>query len=119
MNKTLCTIAILITAAATTTAFAHAKLQKSEPENGSIVTVAPAAVKLHYNEPVEAAMSSVKFSGSGDAAFKAGKPTLAEGDDKTLVVPIPKLPAGDYRIEWSTMGHDGHHTKGELRFTVK
>ena len=119
MNKTLCTIALLVTAAATTTAFAHAKLQKSEPENGSTVAVAPAAVKLHYNEPVEAAMSSVKFTGSGDVVVQAGMPTLAEGDDKTLVVPVPKLPAGDYRVEWSTMGHDGHHMKGEVRFTVK
>lgn len=119
MNKTLCSIALLVTAAATTTAFAHAKLQKSEPENGSTVTIAPAAVKLHYNEPVEAAMSSMRFTASGDVTVQAGKPVLAEGDDKTLVVPVPKLPAGDYRVEWSTMGHDGHHMKGEVRFTVK
>lgn len=119
MKKTLCTVALFVTYAATTSAFAHAKLQKSEPENGAAVTVAPAAVKLHYNEPVEAAMSSVKFTGFGGAAVEAGKPTLAEGDNKTLVVPVPKLPAGDYLVQWSTMGHDGHHTKGEVRFTVK
>ena len=119
MNKIHCIIAAIAIAAAATTAFAHAKLQKSEPENGSTVTTSPAALKLHYNEPVEAAMSSVKFVGSGDVAVQAGKPTLAEGDDKTLVVPVPKLPAGDYRVEWSTMGHDGHHMKGEVRFTVK
>ena len=119
MNKFLRTAAALFTAAATSSAFAHAKLQKSEPENGSTVTTSPAALKLRYNESVEPAMSGVKFFGPGDKAVQAGKPVLAEGDDKTLVVPVPKLSSGDYRVEWSTMGHDGHHMKGEVRFTVK
>jgi methionine-rich copper-binding protein CopC len=119
MNKILRTAAVFVTAAAVTSAFAHAKLQKSEPENGSTVTISPTALKLHYNEPVEAAMSSVKVIGHGDVAVQAGKPVLAEGNDSTLAVAVPKLPSGDYRVEWSTMGHDGHHTKGELHFSVK
>ena len=119
MKKILCTIVTFLAAVATTAAFAHAKLQKSEPENGSTVTSSPAALKLHYNEPVEPAMSSVKITGAGDVAVQAGKPVLAEGNDSTLAVPVPKLPSGDYRVEWSTMGHDGHHTKGEVHFSVK
>ncbi len=119
MNKILRTAAALVTAVAATSAFAHAKLQTSEPENGSTVTTSPVALKLRYNESVEPAMSAVKFFGPGDKTVQAGTPVLAEGDDKTLVVPVPKLPAGDYRVQWSTMGHDGHHMKGEVRFTVK
>lgn len=119
MKTILCTLVTIVAAAATTTAFAHAKLQKSEPENGSTVTTAPVALKLHYNEPVEAAMSRVTVIGAGDVAVQAGKPTLTEGDGSTLAVPVPKLPSGDYRVEWSTMGHDGHHMKGELHFSVK
>ena len=119
MKKILCTTVTFLAAVATTAAFAHAKLQKSEPENGSTVTSSPAALKLHYNEPVEPAMSSVKITGAGDVAVQAGKPVLAEGNDSTLAVPVPKLPSGDYRVEWSTMGHDGHHTKGEVHFSVK
>jgi methionine-rich copper-binding protein CopC len=119
MNKILRIAAALVTAAATTSTFAHAKLQTSEPENGSTVTTSPVALKLRYNESVEPAMSAVKFFGPGDKTVQAGTPVLAEGDDKTLVVTVPKLPAGDYRVQWSTMGHDGHHMKGEVRFTVK
>jgi methionine-rich copper-binding protein CopC len=119
MNKIILTAAALVTAAAATSALAHAKLQTSEPENGSTVTTSPVALKLRYNESVEPAISAVKFFGPGDKTVQAGTPVLAEGDDKTLVVPVPKLPAGDYRVQWSTMGHDGHHMKGEVRFTVK
>jgi methionine-rich copper-binding protein CopC len=119
MNTILRAVVAIVTVAATTCALAHAKLQKSEPENGSTVTASPTALKLHYNEPIEPAMSSVKLTGFGDTAVQTGKPVLAEGDDKTLVVPVSKLTPGSYRIEWSTMGRDGHHMKGDVRFTVK
>ncbi len=119
MNKILCIVATFVAAATTTTAFAHAKLQKSEPDNGSTLATSPAALTLHYNEPIEPAMSSVKITGAGDVAVQIGKPVLVEGNGSTLAVSVPKLSTGDYRVEWSTMGHDGHHTKGELHFSVK
>jgi methionine-rich copper-binding protein CopC len=119
MNTFLHTLAALAIAGAAAPAFAHAKLLASEPSNGATLTAAPADVKLHYNEPVEAAMSSIKLFGPGNTAMAAGKPARAEGDSKTLVVPLPVLPAGDYRLEWSTMGHDGHHMKGDVRFTIR
>jgi len=100
MNKILRRAAALVTAAATTSAFAHAKLQTSEPDNGSTVTMSPAALTLRYNEPVEPAMSGVKFFGPGDKSVQTGPPVLADGDDRTLVVTVPKLQAGDYRLEW-------------------
>jgi len=103
---------------ASTAASAHAKLQTSEPAAGQ-AGPAPSVVKLHFNEAVEPAMSTVKVFGPADAAVEVGKPAGAEGDAKTLVSTLPKLTAGDYRLEWSTMGHDGHHMKGEFRFTVK
>lgn len=107
--------ALLVAAAA---ASAHARLLASEPAAGQ-AGPAPAAVKLHFNEPVEPAMSTVKILGPSSAPVEVGKPAGADGDDKTLVSTLGKLPAGDYRLEWSTMGHDGHHTKGVYRFTVK
>lgn len=119
MKKTLGTFATVLAAATASAVFAHAKLQQSEPGNGSTVTTPPAALKLHYNEPVEPAVSGVKLFGPGDKPMQAGRPALADGNDKTLVVPLPRLPAGNYRVEWSTMGRDGHPMKGDVRFTVK
>ena len=113
----------LVTLAAMTTmsalAFAHAKLQSSTPADGATVAVAPSELRLAYNEPVEVAMSTIKVSGPGDAAVTLDKVTADSSDEKVLVQHLPKLSAGEYRVEWSTMGHDGHHRKGELRFTVK
>jgi len=99
-------------------AFAHAHLQAAEPASGAAVP-APPTVKLHFNEAVEPAVSVVKVFGPGNLAIETGKTTGAEGDDKTLVTPLPKLQAGEYRLEWSTMGHDGHRMKGDMHFSVK
>ncbi len=119
MNTILRTAIGIVTIAAAASALAHAKLQKSEPEDGATVTTSPTFLKLRYNEAVEPAMSTVKLIGSRDTAVPVAKPALAEGDEKTLVVPVSRLAAGSYRVEWSTMGRDGHHMKGVVRFTVK
>ncbi len=116
MKKTLTLATLMLTAAA---AFAHAKLQTSTPADGTTVIAAPTELRLTYNEPVEVSMSTVKITGAGDTVVATDKVTADPSSDKTLVQPLPRLAPGDYRVQWNTMGHDGHHTKGEIRFTVK
>jgi len=116
MKKPLAFAALALLSAV---ASAHAKLQACTPADGASVGPAPTELRLHYNEPVEVAMSTVKITGPGDATVAADKVVADPGDDKTLVQPLPRLAAGDYRVQWTTMGHDGHHTKGEIHFTVK
>jgi len=64
-------------------------------------------------------MSTVRLVGPGEGVVVTDKVTAEPADDKSLVQPLPKLAPGEYRVQWTTMGHDGHHTKGETRFTVK
>jgi methionine-rich copper-binding protein CopC len=116
MKKTLTLVALAMTSAF---AFAHAKLQSSTPADGATTGPAPAELHLKYNEPVEIVMSTVRITGPGDAAVATDKVVADPSDDKALVQPLPKLAPGAYRVQWNTMGHDGHHTKGEIRFTVK
>jgi methionine-rich copper-binding protein CopC len=116
MKNTLAFAALLALAGA---AAAHARLQSSAPANGAAVTPPPAALRLQYDEPVEAAMSSVKLTGPGDAAVATAQVAADPKDDKALVLPLPRLAPGAYRAQWATMGRDGHRTRGELRFTVK
>jgi methionine-rich copper-binding protein CopC len=103
----------------TVLAFAHAKLQSSSPADGAALAAAPTELRLKYNEPVEVAMSTVRIAGPGDTVVVTDKVAADPGDDKALVQALPRLAPGDYRVQWNTMGHDGHHTKGEIHFTVK
>jgi methionine-rich copper-binding protein CopC len=111
--------ASLALAAFGSSAFAHAKLQNATPANGASLSSAPSELRFEYNEPIEPAMSSVKVMGPDSKAVTTDKATLSKDDDKVLLVKVPKLAAGAYRVEWSTMGHDGHRTKGMVGFTVK
>jgi hypothetical protein len=110
--------AFLAFAAVTTSAMAHAKLQNSTPANATTVS-SPSELRLQYNEAVEAAVSTVKVFGPGNAEVATDKVAASKDDPKALVLPLPALSSGDYRADWTTAGHDGHKTKGQVRFTVK
>jgi methionine-rich copper-binding protein CopC len=116
MKKTLA-LAALTTLSAL--AAAHARLQRAVPADGAAVSPAPTVLRLKYDEPVEAAMSRVRLTGPGNAEIALGKVAADPDDDHGLVQALPTLSAGEYHVHWSTMGHDGHHTQGDLRFTVK
>jgi methionine-rich copper-binding protein CopC len=116
MNKAIAFAALGLAAASV---FAHARLQGSVPADGSTVAVAPTELRLQYGEPVEAAMSTVAIAGPGGAALTGGPVAADKADARTLVVSLPKLPPGGYRVDWKTVGRDGHVTRGQIRFTVK
>ncbi len=119
MNHLTRISASLALVALATSAFAHAKLQKSTPANGATLSSAPIEFRFEYNEAIEPAMSAVKVRGPDGKPVVVEKAEVSKDDDKVLLVKVPTLPAGAYRVEWSTMGHDGHHTRGTIDFTVK
>lgn len=119
MNHLTRISASLALTALATSAFAHAKLQKSTPANGATLSSAPSEFRFEYNEAIEPAMSTVKVRGPGGKPVIVEKADVSKDDDKVLLVRMPTLTAGAYRVEWSTMGHDGHQTKGTVDFTVK
>ncbi|MBW8832051.1 MAG: copper homeostasis periplasmic binding protein CopC [Burkholderiales bacterium] len=98
---------------------AHATLQSSTPTNGSTLATAPTEIRLQFNEPIEITFSSVKLAGPGANTIKTDKAKADKDDEKSIVMPLPALPAGAYKAQWSTVGRDGHRVKGELSFTVK
>ena len=64
---------VLIALAAAPSAFAHAILQKSTPENGSVVRSSPATVSLRFNEAVETAFGSIRVYDCGGGRVDSGK----------------------------------------------
>jgi methionine-rich copper-binding protein CopC len=52
-----------LASAATSSAFAHAKLQSSDPGAGSTLDTAPKQVRLKFNEPLEPAFSRIRLTG--------------------------------------------------------
>ena len=103
---------------AATSVSAHARLEASEPKASSVLAQAPQRIRLQFNEAIEPAFSKVALMNvqGTEIAVKA----IPDNDNhKALAVTLPALRAGDYRVHWTAMGHDGHKTKGEFSFTVK
>jgi methionine-rich copper-binding protein CopC len=119
-NKHLASIAaLLLGSILASSALAHAKLQASEPKAGATVAAAPAEIKLQFNEALELPFSKIKLVDARDAIIEPTAVALDKADPKAMVATLPALPAGPYRVLWSTMTRDGHKVKGEYSFTVK
>lgn len=111
-------IAALGFACLTTSAFAHAHLERLTPAGGATVSP-PGAIRLEFSEDVEPKFTGLTLAGpSGEAAL--GTPALEPGHGATLVVPVAKpLAPGAYTVKWHALSTDSHKTQGTFSFTVK
>lgn len=112
-------LAGLALAAASPSAFAHAKLQAADPQPGSTLAQAPKQVRLKFNEALEPAFSKIALTGPQNGAVAVGATTIDPADPAAMAVSLPPLAAGEYHVRWSAMSHDGHKVKGEVAFKVK
>lgn len=100
-------------------AWAHAKLVASEPAVAAVLSAAPATIRLQFNDYVELSFSKVKLVAANDAVIEALAIVPDKTEPKALIATLPPLPAGLYRVLWSTVTRDGHKAKGEYAFSIK
>src|SRR5205814_6684499 len=87
-----------------TSVSAHASLVSTEPDDGSVVTSAPATVQLRFSEPVTPAVVNLI-----DAAGKTREDTSVSMRGETVVVMLPAdLPRGTQVISYRVISEDGH-----------
>lgn len=119
VKRVLAAAAVGLAAVVSSPAFAHATLQSSDPRPGSTLDKAPTQVRLKFNEALEPAFSRIKVTGPRNTEIRVAAATVDRADPTVLAAPLPPLPAGEYRVHWSAMTHDGHKAKGEIAFKVK
>ncbi|MDR6408446.1 copper homeostasis periplasmic binding protein CopC [Paraburkholderia terricola] len=100
-------------------AFAHGKLESAVPASGSTVDAAPDALRLTFNEDLEATFSTVKVSDAKGATVSKEKAKVDAANPRMLTVVLPKLASGTYSVQWAVMTQDAHKTKGTYAFQVK
>jgi copper resistance protein C len=102
-----------------TLAWAHQRLLGTSPAEGSVATTAPRELRLRFNEPVQLSFTRLALSGPQGAPVALGTAQVPADSATVLVVPIAgPLQAGEYLVQWSTAGRDGHPVRGEYRFTI-
>ena len=109
-----------LTLASVGDASAHAHLKTATPGAESTVEAAPSELRLGFTEGLNLKFTGVSVTGPAGTPVSTGSAALAPGDDKVLVVPVPRLLApGAYKVDWHALATDGHKTDGSYGFTVK
>ena len=96
------------------TVWAHSLLQDSKPARDAVVNE-PRQIQLQFNEPVR--MLRLEITGPAGAVDIGFRPAAQASVDVTR--DLPDLVPGEYRVEWTLIGGDGHTVSEDLRFTVQ
>jgi copper resistance protein C len=106
-------VALLLGAAP---AFAHTRLESSDPGDKSSVDTAPASVSLTFNEAISAEFATLSVVGPDGTNYQSGQVSASNGQVSTAVSPLG--PAGVYEIGYRVVSDDGHPVSGKVAFTL-
>ena len=99
-------------------AFAHAMLDRASPPVGSQVAASPPRIELWFTEELEPAFSSVKVLDPGGRQVDQGDTAFNAGAPGHVVVSVPPLASGRYRVVWRAVSVDTHVTSGDYSFDI-
>ena len=97
-------------------AFAHTRLESSNPTDKSSVDAAPESVSLTFNEDISAEFATMSVVGPDGTNYQTGQVSAAGGQVSTAVSPLG--PAGVYQIGYRVVSDDGHPVQGKVSFTL-
>ena len=110
---------LFITLAAVARLAAHAFLQQAEPGVGGTVQASPNEVKIRFTETIDPAFSKIQvFAASGKEVDKRDV-HLDRSDAALLIVSLPKLGTGTYKVVWRVVSIDTHVAEGNFTFHVR
>ena len=98
------------------TASGHLKILEVQPEDGAVLTVAPADLRMQLSQEPDPVVSKLELEGP-DGAVELGE-LVAEGKELRISVKGRVVP-GDYTVSWRTAGDDGHVQKGRWSFRLE
>jgi copper transport protein len=100
-------------------ASAHASLRSSDPADGAIVDVAPAAVILTFTEPPDPTLTVVHVLDSSGRQVETGHAQPVPGRGLQIRQAVGEFADGVYTVTWRTVSEtDGHVTAGGFSFGV-
>jgi len=101
-----------------TAALSHAFLGEAVPLVGGTVPAPPKEIRLTFTEAIEPSFSGIDLTTGDGGAIATGPAVVDPGNDRQLVLALPTLAPGRYRVRWHVVSVDTHRTEGEYSFTV-
>lgn len=94
---------------------AHAMVRSVSIAEGATLTAAPPNLVIVFDH--DAGLGSVRLTtASGEVVPLAFTPPRAMG--KTFTIPLPRLEADRYKIEWRVIAQDGHVMAAGVNFVI-
>ena len=98
---------------------AHTFPDHAEPRVGASVSPSPPEVRIWFDGEIEPVFSTIRVENENKERMDRGDGRVSPQDHRLLIVRIPPLAPGKYRVYWSVVARDGHRTEGDYRFKVK
>ncbi|SRR6266404_2321231 len=111
-------IAIAAIGVAAMAALAHAFPNQAAPPVGGTVPASPKEIRLTFSEGIEPRFSGIDLAADDGRTVATGAATVDPANDKQLVLAVPPLVPGRYRVRWHVVSVDTHRTEGEYSFAV-
>ena len=112
--KRLVVAAAVVALLAPATASAHATLRSTSPHYGTEMTLAPATIRLRFDQHVRLLPDSVQVLDR--RGVNHARPAHREG--RSVVAPLRRLPRGAYTVRWHAISADAHVVSGVWTFGV-
>lgn len=97
-------------------AFAHSRLEGSDPPDGAGLDAGPARVVLTFDEDMPPGFDAVSVIGPDGKAWQDGEVTTSGSTVSVAVAPLG--PAGRYQVGYRVVSADGHPVEGSTSFTL-
>ncbi len=94
-------------------------MDHAEPGVGSAAAKPPAEVKIWFTQNLESAFSTIKVLDAEGKQVDKKDAHLDSENKSILIVSLPPLPGGTYKVVWRVVSIDTHHTNGDFKFTIK
>ncbi len=98
--------------------WAHAFVDHAEPAVGSQLHAAPDQVKIWFTEKLEPSLSKIQVFDPSGAEVDKRDVKLDPSNSALLIVSLPALKPGKYKVVWRAVSVDTHVTTGNFTFEL-
>ena len=109
-------LATVLLALAASVSLAHSPVDRTTPEDGSVLMEAPSHIVLNFDRQIR--LTRVQVAGGDGATTDLDLEGQKRFTDR-FEVPLKDMGSGLYRIEWRGLSPDGHVMRNEFTFRVE
>jgi copper resistance protein C len=99
-------------------AAAHAFLDHAAPPVRATVAASPTTLPLFFREPIEPLFSGVELATAAGRRITTGAAAIDPRNPAALMLTLPPLMPGRYRVTWHVVSVDTHRSEGSYEFSV-